>query len=108
MARKKTSTKVARLPIDGEMTIFRASELRAVIMPMIDNNDEIEIDLSRVTEVDGAGMQLMISAKLESILRGKNLHYFGHSKPVLDMIDLCDLGRFFGDQVVFSSPATQH
>jgi anti-anti-sigma factor len=104
MARKNKATKeIFQLPIEGEMTIFIAQQLRDTLMPAIAQSDEIEIDLSRVTEVDAAGMQLMISAKLEAILRGKTLRYVGHSKPVLDMIDLCDLGSFFGDQVVMAS-----
>jgi len=72
-------------------------------MPVIAGNNEIEIDLSHVTEVDGAGMQLLIAAKREAILHGKSLRYVGHSKPVLDMLDLCDLVGFFCDPVVIPS-----
>ena len=105
---RKTQNEIARFQIDGEMTIFRATELREKIMQLISGNDGVEIDLSHVTEVDGAGMQLMVSAKLEAILRGKTLRFSGHSKPILDMLDMSDLGGFFGDQVVMSSKATQH
>lgn len=106
MARKpKAVKKIVHLPIEGEMTIFVAQKLREAIMPVIAKNENIEIDLSRVTEVDGAGMQLMVSVKLEAIMHGKTLHYTGHSKSVLDMIDLCDLGGFFGDQVIMNSTA---
>lgn len=108
MARKtKESKDVVHFPIEGEMTIFVAQELREAIMPIISGKSEgeIEIDLSRVTEVDAAGMQLMVSVKLEAILRGKTLRYTGHSKPIMDMIDLCDLGEFFGDQVIIGSVA---
>ncbi len=110
MARKtKDSNDVVHFPIEGEMTIFVAQELREAIMPIITSkgDGEIEIDLSRVSEVDAAGLQLMVSVKLEAILRGKTLRYVGHSKSVMDMIDLCDLGSFFGDQVIISS-ATAH
>ena len=99
----KTKKEVVHFPIEGDMTIFVVQELRDAIMPIISSNDEIEIDLSRVTEVDAAGMQLMVSAKLEAVLRGKSLLFFGHSKPVLEMIDLCDLGSFFGDQIIIPS-----
>ena len=105
---RKAKKEVIQLSIEGELTIFRAQELRESIMSAITANDEIEIDLSGVTEVDGSGSQLMVSAKLEAILRGKTLRYTGHSKPVLDMIDLCDLGAFFGDQMVIGSKAAAH
>jgi anti-anti-sigma factor len=91
--------------IDGEMTIFRAAELKAALLPEIERAQEIEIDLSHVSEIDSAGLQLMIAAKLEAILRGKQLRFTGHSKPVTDMLDLCDLGSFFGDQIVISHAA---
>lgn len=107
MARKsKAATQeIAQLPIEGELTIFVVQEMKEAILPVIANNDEIEIDLSNVTEVDGAGMQMMASIKLEAILQGKTLRYVGHSKPILDMLDLCDLGGFFGDQVVMHAKA---
>ena len=108
MSRKNQgSNDIVRFPIEGELTIFTASKLRESMLPLIEKNNEIEIDLSHVTEVDAAAMQLMVSAKLEAILRGKTLRYTGHSKPVLDMIDLCDLGGFFGDQVVITTATSQ-
>ena len=100
---RKAKKEVIQFPIEGELTIFRAQELRESIFSAISANDEIEIDLSGVTEVDGSGTQLMVSAKLEAILRGKSLRFAGHSKAVLEMIDLCDLGAFFGDQVVIGA-----
>ena len=106
MARNTNQSNEVVLPIEGEMTIFFAQELREAIMPMIAGNDDIDINLSRVTEVDAAGMQLMISAKLEAVLHGKMLRYSQHSQAVLDMIDLCNLGSFFGDQLVIPSEAT--
>jgi anti-sigma B factor antagonist len=105
---RKAKKEAIKFSIEGEMTIFRAQELREAILPIITTSDEVEIDLSTVTEVDASGMQLMISVKLESILRGKTLRYVGHSKAVLEMLDLCDLGSFFGDQVVIGSKVAAH
>jgi anti-anti-sigma factor len=105
---RKAKKEVKKISIEGEMTIFRAQELRDAILPIITTCDEMEIDLSRVTEVDASGTQLMVSVKLESILLGKTLRYVGHSKSVMEMIDLCDLGSFFGDQVVIGSKAAAH
>jgi anti-anti-sigma factor len=99
----KMDGKTVQFAVEGEMTIFRASELKAAMLTEIERAQEVEIDLSRVSEIDSAGLQLMIAAKLEAILRGKQLRFTGHSKPVTDMLDLCDLGGFFGDQIVISS-----
>lgn len=90
------------LCIEGEMTIYRASELKDVISPALSSNQNIEIDLSHVTELDSAGLQLMLSSKLESTVRGTKLSFSGHSPAVREVLDLCDLGGFFGDPVVMN------
>ncbi|UCV09370.1 lipid asymmetry maintenance protein MlaB [Dechloromonas denitrificans] len=93
------------LAIAGEFTIFTASTLKEQILQTIRQADmtEVEIDLSNVTEIDSAGLQLMILAKIEALGRGKNIHFTRHSDPVLDLIDLCDLAGFFGDPVLIRS-----
>ncbi|ADE11822.1 STAS domain-containing protein [Sideroxydans lithotrophicus] len=104
--RENSSSGKAGFAIEGELTIYRAAELKDVIYPHINHADVIEIDLSRVSEIDSAGLQLLVSAKLEAMIRDKQLHLVGHSKPVQEMLDLCDLGGFFGDQIViFSHPS---
>ena len=106
MARKtKTNEKVLQLAIEGEMTIFRAGELKESILPAISLVSEIEIDLSRVTEIDGAGLQLMMSAKLEAWKNNKALRFIGHTAVVTDAIDRCGLSTFFGDPIHISSKA---
>jgi anti-sigma B factor antagonist len=96
----------ADFAIEGELTIYRAGELKQAIFSQINASDVIEVDLSQVTEIDSAGLQILLSAKLEAMIRDKQLHFTGHSKPVLEVFDLCDLGGFFGDQVVIF-PHTQ-
>lgn len=93
------------LAIAGEFTIFTASALKEQIVETIRQAEmtEVEIDLSNVTEIDSAGLQLMVLAKIEALGRGKNIHFTRHSDPVLDLIDLCDLAGFFGDPVLIRS-----
>ena len=106
MARKaKANEKVLQLAIEGELTIFRVAELKEVIMPAISLSQEVEVDLSRVSDIDAAGLQLMISAKLEAWEHSKTLHFIGHSATVTDAIDLCGLSGFFGDPIHISSRA---
>jgi anti-anti-sigma regulatory factor len=52
------STNILR--IEGELTIFRAMELKPVLLavPPVD-----EVDLSGVTDLDTAGVQLLMLAK---------------------------------------------
>lgn len=100
---EKTGGNASQFALAGEMTIYRAAELKAAMLPEIERAQEVGIDLSRVSEIDSAGLQLMVAAKLEAIRRGKELHFTGHSKAVTDMLDLCGLGGFFGDQIVIPS-----
>lgn len=96
----------AALNVSGELTIFTAATLKQTLLDTIAQatNEEINIDLSEVSEIDTAGIQLMIMAKREAALLGRNLCLVRHSDPVLDMIDLYDLSRFFGDPLLIRSP----
>jgi anti-anti-sigma factor len=92
-----------RVAVDGEMTIFNAQELKAALLAPLVEHDDIEIDLSTVSEIDSAGLQIMVLLKLEALTRSKMLRFTGHSLAVREIIDLCDLGAFFGDPVVIQS-----
>lgn len=102
----ETDTSVFQMSIEGEMTIFRAEELKEQILPLIAANEEIEIDLSKVTEIDGAGLQLMISVKLEAWQHEKTLRFVGHNALVAAAVDVCGMPNFFGDPVVIFSQST--
>lgn len=94
-----------RYPIEGEMTIYRVQELKSGLLDNLTRYRDVEVDLSGVTEIDTAGLQLMVLAKIEAELRGIALRFTGHSKAVLEVLDLCDMAGYFGDPVVISSQA---
>ncbi len=92
-----TTSKVA---IDGEITIYVVGELKEALQDTFKEAKEIEIDLSQVTEIDGAGLQLLLAAKVLTIARGSQLRLVAHSTPVLNALALSDLAGFFGDPIV--------
>lgn len=92
-----------QIKIEGEMTIFVAQELKEALTEPLQSASEIEVDLSQVTEIDSAGLQLMLLAKNESKQRGTNIRFIEHSSPVQDILDLTDMVAFFGDPVVIPS-----
>lgn len=54
----------ASLSIEGEMTVQRAAELKPVLLgALADSAARIELDLSAVTELDSAGVQLLFMLK---------------------------------------------
>ena len=99
--RKKTT--VTRIGIEGELSIFAAAALRQRLLDAIVTDKEVEVDLSQVSEIDSAGIQLMVAAKREAAARNKPLRFIGHSQAVFDIIELYDLSGHFGDPVLIHS-----
>ena len=88
------------LHIEGELTIFRAAELK----PSLFTDPPVtEIDLSAVTELDTAGLQLLMLAKRTAQEQGRELHLSGHSDAVIDVFELLNVAGFFGDPVIMDS-----
>ncbi len=102
--REETRNGVCHLAIEGEMTIYTAAELKNELAPYL-SREKIEIDLSDVSEMDSAGLQLLILAKRETLSSERILHLTGHSQAVLDVLDICNMAAYFGDPVVISSQA---
>lgn len=86
--------------IEGDFTIYQAAESKSPLMAAIAESDELEINLAGVTELDSAGLQLLLLAKREANERGKTLRLVAHSEASLNVIDLLSLASFFGDPIV--------
>lgn len=59
------------LAIKGELTIQRVVEIREVICDAFSEGGNLTLDLQRVTDIDLTGLQLLCSAHISSITRGK-------------------------------------
>jgi anti-sigma B factor antagonist len=88
------------LRIEGELTIFRAMELKPVMLA--DPLPEV-IDLSGVTELDTAGVQLLMLAKRAAMEQHSELRLVGHSPAVIDVFELLNVAAYFGDPLVMDS-----
>lgn len=95
-----------RLHAAGEMTIYSAAELKPALLGTLGQSDEIEIDLSSVSELDTSGVQLLMLLKREAVAAGKGVTLSGHSPAVLDVFELLGLGGWFGDPQVLPAGAT--
>jgi anti-sigma B factor antagonist len=87
---------------EGELTIYTANDCRKALIQFTGARMDFEIDLSAVTEVDTAGLQLLMAAKVVCMASGISMWMTNHSQPCLDVLDLCNLNSFFGDPVVIS------
>ncbi|WP_374348168.1 lipid asymmetry maintenance protein MlaB [Chitinimonas sp.] len=86
--------------IDGAFTIYEAGDAKHHLLGDLNLAPELEVDLAGVTEIDTAGIQLLLLLKREAAQQEKPLHFHGHSKAVLALIDLYNMAGIFGDPVV--------
>jgi anti-sigma B factor antagonist len=90
----------AALRIEGELTIFRAMELKPVLLA---EPPPQEIDLAGVTEIDTAGVQLLMLAKRAALAQQRELRLVGHSPAVIEVFELLNVAAYFGDPLVMAS-----
>ena len=90
----------ARVALTGELTIYSAAEVKAGLAEAMAVASEIEVDLSGVTEMDTAGLQLMLIAKRNP---GKEVRFTNHTPAVLRLVDLANLGGMLGDPLVIAA-----
>ena len=103
MISAETVNGICRARIDGEMSIYTAVECRDLLQQHVAACQEIEIDLSGVSEVDSTGVQLLIQVKRQGAALGKPVRLVAHSAAIAEIIDLYRLAPQFGDLMIMSS-----
>lgn len=93
---------VCHATVTGELTIYTALECRDLFKQCLQSCDAAEINLSGVTEIDSAGLQLLIQMKREGARQGKPVRLVSHSPAVLEIIDLFRLAPEFGDPMIMA------
>lgn len=88
--------------IAGELTIYTAANEKQALQEALDSTEELEVNLSQVSEMDSAGLQVLIVLKQEAARRKKKLHYSMHSKAVLEILEMSNMTASFGDQIVLT------
>jgi anti-sigma B factor antagonist len=94
------SDQLTRIAIDGELTIYRAADLKVTVLEALRKTRVLEIDLSGVTELDTAGLQVLMLAKQAAAADQRELRLLQHSPAVVEIFEMLDLVAFFGDAVL--------
>jgi anti-sigma B factor antagonist len=97
------------LALAGELSIYRAAELRTLLITALAGLAEggtLALNLAEVSELDCAGVQLLLSAKKTALASQRTLRLVGHSPAVLEVFDTLDLAATFGDPLLM--PAARH
>lgn len=89
--------------IQGEMSIYRATELKQALLA---EPAPVEVNLSGVTDIDTAGVQLLMLAKKTAQAQQRELRLVAHSAAVTDVFELLNLAAYFNDPLVMVSRAT--
>jgi anti-sigma B factor antagonist len=96
----------ARISIDGELNIYRAHEIKQTFLAAVRDTSALEVDLSGVTEIDSAGVQLLMMLRSAARERACEVRLAGPSPAVREVFDLLDLTDWFDGPVpAESSPA---
>jgi len=97
-----------RLRLQGECNIYSAGDLRAALLAAMQVSPELELDLSGVTEVDTAGLQVLMAAKASARTAGRPFAFVNHSGPVLELIEIYDLASWLGDPLIVCAASVPH
>jgi len=93
----------AAIWLGGELTIYHATELYRGIKLLAETDTEWDVDVSQVTELDTAGVQVLLVCKRLSTRSGGDFRLVRHSKAVIEVLDAMNLASRFGDPIVMSS-----
>ncbi len=79
------------LRLEGDMTIYRAAELKPQILQAIHQHPSVHVDLSDVTDIDSAGLQLIYLAQREAERLGTQLRVVAYSQVVVGLMSSLNL-----------------
>jgi len=82
---------MSTLCIEGEMSVYRASEIKLMLLEPLETSARLELDLSAVDDIDTAGLQLLLLARREARKREGGLRIVANSAAVGDMLALLHL-----------------
>lgn len=107
MGKSNPANEVGRLNLDADLTIYNAVETKRQLLDAVRSRKTLELDLSRVGEIDTAGFQLLVLAKREAQRLGRTLRIVAHSPAVLEVIEFYNMVAYFGDPVVIPAAERQ-
>lgn len=86
--------------LSGELTIYHANAMKQEMSALLARVDELEMDLTAVSEIDTAGLQVLMAVKNEALAKNKQLILTRHSQAVVDLLGISNLIGFFGDPIL--------
>jgi anti-anti-sigma factor len=88
------------LAIEGELSVYTAPALKARLLDALAEAGagDLMLDLQAVSEVDGAGIQLLLAARREAALRGSKLALCNPTPVFAEAVALAGLAAELGPE----------
>lgn len=86
--------------LQDSLDISNVSEARDNILQLLNSGNAIRFDLSSMTEIDTAGVQLILAVRKEAQVQGKECRFVHPSPPVEDVFRALGRGGIFDESVL--------
>jgi anti-sigma B factor antagonist len=87
------------LYLAGDLTIYNAAELAMNLLGRLTAGTRLDLDLEGVTELDTAGLQVLLVARREASTRDLPMRWLRPSAPVVQVIETFHLGHLLSDDL---------
>jgi anti-sigma B factor antagonist len=82
---------VSAVDLDGELTIYTAAEQCPTLLAALETGATIRVGLAGVTEMDTAGLQILLAVRREAERLGGAAEFHDASEAVLDALAIVHL-----------------
>ena len=82
-----------KLRVGGDMSIYSVAELKPRLMAYLQNSQFVSVDLTEITEMDTAGLQLLWLCHQEAVATGKEFVIAGTGPAAKEAMTLLRLDR---------------
>jgi anti-anti-sigma factor len=86
-----TAGSAQRLSPAGDFTIHTCAEQKGILLGAVRSGDPVELDLSAVTELDTAGLQILLMAINEAAEQGTTLGLSGITAAISETLSIAGL-----------------
>lgn len=76
--------------LEGDLTIYTAAQLKEQVLAELTTRERLTLDLSAVSEIDTAGLQVLLLAGREALAAGKNFSIAQASGCVTEALQLAN------------------
>jgi anti-sigma B factor antagonist len=81
----------------GDLTIYTAQRNKEALLQVMSDCKSLSVDLSKVMELDTAGVQILLLAMVEAKRKDIPVEFYGHTESVSQVLELCNLSNVIGN-----------